>query len=138
MCFNLLLVDDNALEYELLKARFEVAGRNDVDIHYAPDLAPACEKVARQKFDLLLLDNRLPPIEDFRQSATALRRSGHTGPVIVISACIDSPVFDAAPDFGIDACLSKLDLTTERLQALVDKYSPEMDFTAAGPRAHIA
>lgn len=128
MDFDMLLVDDNILEYKLIMARLEMLGQNNVDIRYAPDLAVACVHLADREPDLLLLDNRLPPVEDYRHSVGELRRAGYDGPIVVASASLDDSIFEYAADLGVDACIEKLDLTTDRLLTLIDEYSPAVTF----------
>lgn len=121
---TVLLIDDDPVEHHLLNAMILRAERSDIKISGAVSLDEALGKVAQTEPKAVLLDHRLPPHDDYRQSVRALRKSGYDGPVVVISAAIGEPVFDEAGKHGVIEVIDKLKLWDEISDGLFERIMP--------------
>ncbi len=84
-----LLVDDEADVRFMLSLYLEDDG---VAFEEASSGAAALELAAERDYDLILLDQRMPPGPDGIDVAEALRERGDTTPVVLYSAYLDPAV----------------------------------------------
>ncbi len=73
-------------------------------------------------FDLILLDNRLLPNADFRETVPELRGIGYTGPIGVVSTDISGSYFQQFPDYGVDFRIGKDEIDARTLQYIIREY----------------
>jgi two-component system, OmpR family, response regulator len=94
----LLLVDDEADVRFMLSLYLEDEG---IEFTEARSGAEALERTAGEAFDLVLLDQRMPPGPDGIDVAEALRARGAAMPIVLYSAYLDPSVAQRAADLGI-------------------------------------
>jgi CheY-like chemotaxis protein len=74
---HILVIEDDALDRELIGELLTVRGRGRIRVSEARDWKTATEKLATQAFDLVLLDTRLPDAT----ALFALRTIGDQAPL---------------------------------------------------------
>lgn len=102
---RVLVVDDEPGMVRLLKANLEHIG---IEVETARDGVEALEKIARQRFDLVLLDVMMPRMDGFQVLKT-VRTNPETENlfVVMLTAKVqDKDVFDAY-HYGADMYLAK-------------------------------
>jgi DNA-binding NarL/FixJ family response regulator len=119
---KLLFVDDEFIEFRSLKKTIETLTEPPVDMVYAQSVSDALAKLGSGAFDLILLDNRLLPNDDFRQTAPKLRASGYTGPIGIVSMDVSDGYFQQFQDYGVDFRIGKDEIDVEMLQYIIREY----------------
>lgn len=110
MC-RVLLIDDDPIEAKLLSAflrsRYDEAA---YEVTHAIGLEEGLRALQRQTFDYILLDNRLPPFRDYRQTLPTVRLFSRGVEPIVVSASTIDACFGEAGAFGDPAVIDKFHL----------------------------
>lgn len=119
---KVLFVDDEFVEFRSLKKKIGSLAEPAVDIEYAQSIGDALEKIKGGRFDLVLLDNRLLPNADFRETVPELRGIGYTGPIGVVSTDISGSYFQQFPDYGVDFRIGKDEIDARTLQYIIREY----------------
>ncbi|WP_160011515.1 response regulator [Rhizobium sp. 18055] len=119
---KLLFVDDEFIEFRSLKKTIATLTDPPVDMVYAQSVSDALAKLATGSFDLILLDNRLLPNDDFRQTAPKLRAAGYTGPIGIVSMDVSDGYFQQFQDYGVDFRIGKDEIDVETLQHIIREY----------------
>ena len=114
---TVLLIDDDPVEAKLLSAflrrRF---GESDYELVHAFGLEQGLRALMARRFDHVLLDNRLPPFCDYRQTLPIIRMYAHGVEPIVVSASLMDQCFDELEQYGAPAVIDKMRLR-ERIHA---------------------
>ncbi|MGO4351963.1 response regulator [Rhizobium sp. RAF36] len=119
---KVLFVDDEFIEFRSLKKKIGSLSEPAVDVEYAQSIGDALEKIKAARYDLILLDNRLLPNADFRETVPELRGIGYTGPIGVISTDISDGYFQQFPDYGVDFRIGKDEMDARTLQYIIREY----------------
>jgi DNA-binding NarL/FixJ family response regulator len=119
---RLLFVDDEFIEFRSLKKTIATLNDPPVDMAYAQSVSDALAKLGTDAFDLILLDNRLLPNDDFRQTAPKLRAAGYTGPIGIVSMDVSDGYFQQFQDYGVDFRIGKDEIDVETLQYIIREY----------------
>jgi CheY-like chemotaxis protein len=119
---KVLFVDDEFIEFRSLKKKIGSLSEPAVDVEYAQSIGDALEKIKAARYDLILLDNRLLPNADFRETVPELRGNGYTGPIGVISTDISDGYFQQFPDYGVDFRIGKDEMDARTLQYIIREY----------------
>ncbi len=119
---KVLFVDDEFIEFRALKKKIANLAEPSVDVEYSQSIGDAVEKVKGARFDLILLDNRLLPNADFRETVPALRGIGYTGPIGVVSADISDGYFQQFQEYGVDFRIGKDEIDVPTLQYIIREY----------------
>jgi len=119
---KVLFVDDEFIEFRSLKKKIGSLSEPAVDVEYAQSIGDALEKITAARYDLILLDNRLLPNADFRETVPELRGIGYTGPIGVISTDISDGYFQQFPDYGVDFRIGKDEMDARTLQYIIREY----------------
>lgn len=119
---RVLFVDDEFIEFRSLKKKIANLTEPAIDIEYAQSIGDALQKVTAARFDLILLDNRLLPNADFRETVPELRGIGYTGPIGVVSTDISDGYFQEFPDYGVDFRIGKDEIDAQTLQHIIREY----------------
>ncbi len=82
---DVLVIEDETPDAERLTATLRVIFGYDLQIHWAPTLGEAVDRVLESKPRLVFLDDILKPSTDALQSIPLLRGAGYAGPIIVVS-----------------------------------------------------
>jgi DNA-binding NarL/FixJ family response regulator len=120
---HILLIDDDPAEEIILRALMSKVENYKIILEYSSMLESAIERVEKAPaIDLVLLDNRLGPGEDFRESVPRLRRSGFIGPIGVISSSLVDPYFQSFEDYGADFRLDKAEFDPTAVEFIIREY----------------
>lgn len=106
---NVLIIDDNSHQHELF--RCYASQLHDVSLAHAVDLDEAVEQLSNGAVELVLLDNRIPPYCDYRQTVPKLRSAGYNGKIVVISADIQDRVFSEVEAHSVDTVIDKFEFS---------------------------
>ncbi|SIQ53215.1 CheY chemotaxis protein or a CheY-like REC (receiver) domain [Rhizobium sp. RU20A] len=120
---SLLLVDDDPNEDVILRRMAAKVSTISIVLHYRQTIADALDFIRTQDgLHLVLMDNRLHPTVDFRETVPALRQAGFIGPIGVISSSLDDPYFQAFEDYGVDFRIDKSELDATAIEFLIREY----------------
>ncbi len=98
---TILLVDDDPTEDVILRRMTGKVTTFPITLHYRETIVDALDFIRTQDgLNLVLMDNRLHPTVDFRETVPALRQAGFIGPIGVISSSLDDPYFQAFEDMA--------------------------------------
>jgi CheY-like chemotaxis protein len=120
---RILILDDDDHYALLFSAYLKLSGVEDGIVEHAASCQQAIDRLQSFTPDVIFLDNRIPPHQDFRGGLKALRDAGYKGPVIVQSACIADEIFDQARQLGVAEVIDKFEMCEDRLVALLDKHT---------------
>lgn len=113
---TVLLIDDDPVEAKLLQAFLERRfGPDDYELEHAFDLSDGLRALRERRFDHVLLDNRLPPFCDFRQTLPVVRQYAKGTEPILVSASLIDECFGELEHFGDPAVIDKFRLR-ERIE----------------------
>ncbi|WP_339760543.1 response regulator [uncultured Hoeflea sp.] len=122
---RVLLVDDDPVEHVLLKRKLETAKDICIELDYVGDIGGAVESVKSGGIDMIFLDNRLVPNNDFRETAPQLRNAGFIGPIGIISSDISGRYFEQFRDYGVDFRIGKDEIDGAAISFIVAEYTRE-------------
>ena len=118
---QVLVIDDHANVSKLVDAYIVKAGVKNVKVIHADDLEIACLIVAKNRPELILLDNLLPPHFDFRFSIEKLVKV-YQGPIVLFSGEIPESVGSEEIDSHLVGVLSKDDLATTKFVEILNRH----------------
>ena len=118
---ELLVIDDDETEKRLFEIYCMDLKSMSVNCRFASELGAGLEMIRMRQPDLIFLDNRILPYENFTQTMPLLRQAGYEGPVVVMSASLFDPVFDEARAWGVATTLDKLDLSSSTIEELAGR-----------------
>ncbi|WLS04366.1 response regulator [Shinella oryzae] len=121
---NILLVDDDPAENVILSALMRKVTSYAITLHYVETVDGALDFIRSSgvALDMILMDNRLQPQADFRETVPELRRAGYIGPVGVISSSISDAYFQKIEDYGVDFRIDKAELDPTAIEFLLREY----------------
>jgi DNA-binding NarL/FixJ family response regulator len=119
---KILFVDDEFIEFRALKKTVAALTEPKIEMDYAQSVSDALAKLDSDRFDLILLDNRLLPNADFRETVPKLRAARFTGPIGVISMDVSDSYFQQFQDYGVDFRIGKDEIDVETLQHIIREY----------------
>lgn len=104
---SVLLIDDNSLQHELFSCYASTA--NMIDISHAFCLEDGLTKINEENPDVILLDNRLVPFQNFKETIPQIRASGYEGRIVVISSDVDGITKQEMTDYSVFSCIDKFE-----------------------------
>ena len=121
---HILLVDDDPAENVILGALMRKITSYAITLHYVEtvDGALGFIRSGEVRLDMILMDNRLQPQADFRETVPELRRIGYIGPVGVISSSISDAYFQKIDDYGVDFRIDKAELDPTAIEFILQEY----------------
>lgn len=121
---HLLLVDDDPAENVILSALMRKVASYAITLHYVETVDGALDFIRSSgvRLDMVLMDNRLQPQADFRETVPELRRVGYIGPVGVISSSINDAYFQKIDDYGVDFRIDKAELDPTAIEFILQEY----------------
>lgn len=119
---KILMVDDEILEFKVLQQKMKSAPDYVIDAEFAQSIEQAVERVKQVAFELILVDNRLLPNNDFRETVPLLREVGYTGPIGVVSSDISDSYFQEFESFGVDFRIGKDEIDYHALRHIISEY----------------
>jgi CheY-like chemotaxis protein len=120
---KILLVDDDPVEYTIWKRTLENCEGPSLRLEQVEDIDAAVARVTDGGVDLVFLDNRLLPAQDFRETAPKLRKAGYTGPIGIISSDISGAYFGEILEFGADFRVGKDEIDANTISFIVAEYT---------------
>ncbi len=120
---SILLVDDDPIEYTIWKRKLESFERPELRLEHVGDIDAAINRITEGGVDLIFLDNRLSPAQDFRDNAPRLRKAGFTGPIGIISSDISGAYFREFREFGVDFRVGKDEIDANMIAFIIAEYS---------------
>jgi CheY-like chemotaxis protein len=120
---HILLVDDDPAENIILRRLMTKVQAFAVELHYCETIEAALDLIGSgAPISMVLMDNRLPPQVDFRETVPAIRHKGFIGPIGVISSSLDDLYFQSFQDYGVDFRLDKAELDPTAVEFLLQEY----------------
>ena len=119
---SILLVDDEFLELKVLELKLASSPGYKMVLDYASNIGDAVEKTKQYDYDLILIDNRLLPNNDFRETVPQLRQVGFTGPIGVVSSDISGPYFQQFEEYGVDFRIGKDEIDYQSIRHIIGEY----------------
>ena len=121
--YHVMLVEDNPGDARLLEMKLnEVASGHpskvDFRIRWVNLLETAKLVLEQQKYHLVFLDLALPDSEGLN-SIDSLLAVQRNIPIIVLSAMMDTSLYDEVLEHGAQGYIQKDDLTSDRLQLVL-------------------
>ncbi|MCO4746043.1 MAG: response regulator [Proteobacteria bacterium] len=99
---RVLLAEDNPVNRMVLRGMLGTLG---CEVQVAEDGLQAVDAVARNRFDLVLMDCQMPEMDGFEATRTILARE--TVPIVALTASASDDVRDRCTDAGMCAFLTK-------------------------------
>ena len=121
---HILLVDDDPAENVILGALMRKVASYAITLHYVETVDGALGFIRSSgvPLDMILMDNRLQPQADFRETVPELRRAGYIGPIGVISSSISDAYFQKIDDYGVDFRIDKAELDPTAIEFILREY----------------
>lgn len=107
---NLLLIDDDPNQHKILSFFLKKKYGPGADFVSAQNLEEGLDHLARQCFDVILLDNRLPPYADFTQTVGGIVEASPDSDIYVISAGREKISVEQCKSHGIVEIIDKFEL----------------------------
>lgn len=120
---RILLIDDDPAEYTLLKRKLANATEASIELDYVEAIGKAVECVKAGGIDMVFLDNRLLPNNDFRETAPQLRAAGYVGPIGIISSDLSGSYFQQFQEFGADFRIGKGEIDGTAISFIISEYT---------------
>ncbi|MBI0583996.1 MAG: response regulator [Methanomassiliicoccus sp.] len=118
-----LLIEDNPGDAVLIEAALERSIEPDFEVHVEKRLAPALERLASERFQVVLLDLNLPDSRGF-DTVTAVQSALPNTPVVIITGDVNEEFARKAIQAGAQDYLSKDEI---RAHSLVRSISFAME-----------
>jgi len=122
---RILLVDDDPAEHTLLKRILKKVEELAIELDYVSDIGAAVDCVKAGEVDMVFLDNRLVPNNDFRETAPLLRQAGYIGPIGIISSDISGKYFEEFREYGVDFRIGKEEIDAAAISFIIAEYTRE-------------
>ncbi|MBX9456540.1 MAG: response regulator [Rhizobium sp.] len=119
---RILMVDDELLEFKVLQQKMKLSPDYIIDTDFAQSIDEAVDRAKETAYEMILVDNRLLPNNDFRETVPRLREIGYTGPIGVISSDISDAYFQQFQDFGVDFRIGKDEIDYHALRHIISEY----------------
>lgn len=119
---RILMVDDEILEFKVLQQKMKSSPDYAIDADFAQSIGEAVELAKQTIYGMILVDNRLLPNNDFRETVPRLREIGYTGPIGVISSDISDAYFQQFQEFGVDFRIGKDEIDYQTLRHILSEY----------------
>jgi signal transduction histidine kinase/CheY-like chemotaxis protein len=105
---RILVVEDNPIGQRVARLMLESLG---LAVELASDGAEAVAATARRRYDLVLMDCRLPTFDGYEATRRIRRRESETGsprtPIVALTANVEASESEACFDAGMDDFLAK-------------------------------
>lgn len=119
---KILMVDDEILEFKVLQQKMKSSPDYTIDADFAQSIEEAVERAKEVSYGMILVDNRLLPNNDFRETVPRLREIGYIGPIGVISSDISDAYFQQFQEFGVDFRIGKDEIDYQALRHILSEY----------------
>lgn len=127
---DVLVVDDEALDADRIRATLRVMFGYDIEVRRAATLGAAVDCVLAKQPDIVFLDDILKPSDLATDTIPFLRRAEYEGPIVVISAQLTKKRRLELLSFGAQEVIHKDDLDSVRLGEALLKVFGQMEPSA--------
>lgn len=108
---RLLYLDDSDIDHRLLSAYLRMDNIRDYSITPCMTLEAALFALKSEQYDALIIDNRVPPFDNYHEPYKHLKQgTGYRGPTLIISADISGKEFSGEQRQDRELVLDKADL----------------------------
>lgn len=121
---NILMIDDNPAMSKLmtlLLKRTPFAASGITQVWKEDDLRKV---MSEQTFDLILIDNLIPPYTTFRDLLTVASEIGFDCPVVLLSGAPPKDLYSCAIDDSISGVWNKDDLSSTFIEQALCQHIP--------------
>ncbi|MBP1861942.1 response regulator [Rhizobium herbae] len=120
---HILLVDDDPAENLIMRGVMKKVSSAEIHLHYCETIDDALDFIKSGKpVSMVLMDNRLQPQADFRETVPAMRQQGFIGPIGVISSSLADPYFQKFEEYGADFRIDKAELDPTAIEFILREY----------------
>ena len=120
---HILLVDDDPAENLIMRGLMKRVSSAEIHLHYCETIETALDFITSGKrVSMVLMDNRLQPQADFRETVPAMRQQGFIGPIGVISSSLADPYFQKFEEYGADFRIDKAELDPTAIEFILREY----------------
>jgi CheY-like chemotaxis protein len=119
---SILIAEDNLINQKVAQSIFKNIG---YEIDIAKNGREAAEMVDRGTYDVIFMDLLMPEMDGF-QATEQIRKSGHTMPIVAMSADLDDQTRAAAFAAGMNEYVSKPARVESVKQLLIKMFSSSM------------
>jgi CheY-like chemotaxis protein len=120
---HILLVDDDPAENLIMRGLMKRVSSAEIHLHYCETIEAALDFITSGKrVSMVLMDNRLQPQADFRETVPAMRQQGFIGPIGVISSSLADPYFQKFEEYGADFRIDKAELDPTAIEFILREY----------------
>ncbi len=120
---HILLVDDDPAENLIMRGIMKKVTSAEIHLHYCETIDAALDFIKSGKpVSMVLMDNRLQPQADFRETVPTMRQQGFIGPIGVISSSVADPYFQKIEDYGVDFRIDKSELDPTAIEFILREY----------------
>lgn len=137
---DILIVEDEAMDADRLKATLRVMFGYDLVLRRAATLAKALDSIIEHKPDLVFLDDMLKPSDTASVSIPFLRRAEYVGPIVLVSGQVTKSRRTELLAAGATDVIHKDDVDSVRLaEALLRVFGapveePALDAKSVGKK----
>ena len=117
---SILLVEDHTVMLKILTTYLDMTRYRTANIHCAQSINDVTALLQAHPIDAILMDNRIPPAFNFRDTLTAITATNWRGPIALMSGSQPSDFGEAKIDSLIFAFINKDDLSPHVLEKLFD------------------
>ena len=108
---SVLYLDDDDIDRMLMQMHVKRHLCGAVVLHLAETICEAREALATDSFDYLVVDNRIPPVQDYRETLDLLDIDDFEGRIIVVSSETQFDSFNSSRDPRVHRVTDKSDLS---------------------------
>jgi DNA-binding NtrC family response regulator len=120
---HILLVDDDPAENLIMRGLMKKVSSVEIQLHYCETIDAALDFInSGTPVSMVLMDNRLQPQCDFRETVPAMRQHGFIGPIGVISSSLADPYFQKFEEYGADFRIDKAELDPTAIEFILREY----------------
>ncbi|ACT60613.1 response regulator [Hirschia baltica] len=117
----ILLIDDHAVFAKIFSAYLLRTHFNSYFVENATSLHIATQHLKNQSYDLIVLDNRIPPHLNYIESVNILIKANWTGPILLMSGEEIKLDEESSGDKHISCFLLKDDLNENTLNQAINQ-----------------
>lgn len=118
---SILLVEDHSVMLKILTTYLDMTRYRSANIQSAQSVDDAVAILQAHPIDAILMDNRIPPRFNFRETLTSIAATNWRGPIALMSGNRPPDLGEAEIDSLIQLFIDKDDLSPAALELLFDK-----------------
>jgi DNA-binding NarL/FixJ family response regulator len=118
---DVVVIDDENIDADRMLATLRVIFGYDVTVRRAATIASALDLVMARTPDIVFLDDILKPSDDASQTIPFLRRTGYSGPIIVVSGQVTRTRRTVLLAAGATDVIHKDDVDSVRLNEILQR-----------------